>query len=138
MKHRKLLFTALMVGALLLAVALAGCSRASRQEQSDQAPDVAVTLTVAPSLAQVGAAQALVELTDASGQPIANAKVSLKGDMSHPGMRPVLAEATATAPGRYEAEFNWSMAGDWYVLVTAELPDGRTALRRFDLTVQAP
>lgn len=138
MKHRAVLLVASMIGALLLASALTGCSRASRQAQPDQAPEVTVTLTVAPSPAQVGAAQALVELIDASGQPIADAKVSLKGDMSHPGMRPVLAEATATAPGRYEAKFDWSMAGDWYVLVTAELPDGRIALRRFDMTVQAP
>jgi hypothetical protein len=30
------------------------------------------------------------------------------------------------------------MSGDWFVTVTASLPDGRTLVRRFDLTVRRP
>ena len=40
--------------------------------------------------------------------------------MTHPGMPPVLAEATAVGEGRYEARFTFTMAGDWVVLAQAE------------------
>ncbi len=55
--------------------------------------------------------------------------------MTHAGMQPVLADAGSGADGVYPADFEWTMSGDWVVTVTAALPDGRTALRRFDLTV---
>ena len=138
MKHRATSLLAVMAGTLLLVSAFAGCSRASRQEQADQAPDIALALTVMPSPLKVGAAQALVELSAADGQPIRGAAVHLKGDMSHPGMRPVLAEAAAGDNGVYQADFQWTMAGDWVVTVTVELPDGRTAVRHFNLSVAAP
>jgi hypothetical protein len=77
-------------------------------------------------------------LTDVSGAPVQGASVSLQGDMSHAGMQPVLAEAGAAANGVYEAQWMWTMAGDWFVTVTAALPDGRTLVRRFDLTVAGP
>jgi nitrogen fixation protein FixH len=138
MKHSTLPRAAVLLGALFLTIALAGCSRASRQEQADQAPNIAVALTIAPSPARVGAAQALIKLTDAAGQPVIGATVQLKGDMSHPGMRPVLVEARPGGSGIYEAAFEWTMAGAWIVTVTATLPDGRTAVRRFDFSVTAP
>lgn len=128
----------LAISLVLVLLVLAGCQRASRQGAADGAPDVAMTLAVAPDPAIVGPATAIIELTDAAGQPIEGARLSLKGDMSHPGMQPVLAEAVAEAGGGYRAELQWTMAGDWFVVVTASLPDGRTAVRRFDLTVQSP
>jgi hypothetical protein len=53
-------------------------------------------------------------------------------------MQPALASASAAAAGVYEAQWMWTMAGDWFVTVTATLPDGRTLVRRFDLTVAGP
>ena len=55
--------------------------------------------------------------------------------MSHAGMQPVLAEASGGADGVYQAQWVWTMSGDWFVTVTAVLPDGRTLVRRFDLAV---
>ena len=77
-----------------------------------------------------------VRLSDASGAPVEGASVSLKGDMSHAGMTPVLADAAETAGGVYQAQWVWTMSGDWFVTVTVALPDGRTLVRRFDLTVR--
>jgi hypothetical protein len=53
--------------------------------------------------------------------------------MNHAGMVPSLANATEVAPGRYGASLDLTMAGDWFVLVRADLPDGRTLEHRTDL-----
>jgi len=58
--------------------------------------------------------------------------------MSHAGMQPMLADAAETAAGVYKAAWVWTMSGDWFVTATAKLPDGRTLMRRFDLTVRRP
>ncbi|HSN76572.1 MAG TPA: FixH family protein [Anaerolineae bacterium] len=124
--------------ALLLLAALTGCQRASRQADLDQAPEIVAVLTTDPDPAQVGPATLVVQLSDASGAPVEGASVSLQGDMSHAGMQPVLAEVSGGAGGVYRAQWVWSMAGDWFVTVTAMLPDGRTLVRRFDLAVSRP
>ena len=53
--------------------------------------------------------------------------------MNHAGMVPVFADARETAPGRYEATLNFTMAGDWFILVQARLPDGRTVEQAIDV-----
>jgi hypothetical protein len=123
---------------LVALLGLAGCQRTSRQQPADQAPDVRITLAVEPAPPAIGAARVVVQLADASGKPIDGAAVNVRGDMSHAGMLPVLATAAEEADGVYAADFEWTMAGDWIVAVTAVLPDGRTATRRFDLAVQKP
>jgi hypothetical protein len=128
----------LLIVLIVLLAALTGCQRASQQAASDQAPEIAAALAIDPDPAVVGPTNMRVTLTDASGAPVQGASVSLKGDMSHAGMQPVLAEAGAAANGVYEAQWMWTMAGDWFVTVTAALPDGRTLVRRFDLTVAGP
>ena len=127
----------LLLSLIITSSVLAGCQRASKQGQTDQAPDVSIALSVEPSPPAVGKAQVVVELADATGKPIEGATVDVRGDMSHAGMQPVMAAATG-AGGSYSADFEWTMAGDWVVTVTAALPDGRTATRQFDLTVQKP
>jgi hypothetical protein len=119
-------------------VSLTGCQRASRQEAVDQAPEITVALLSDPDPALVGPATLAVQLSDANGASVQGATVSFKGDMSHAGMQPVLADAAETAGGVYEAQWVWTMSGDWIVTVTAALPDGRTLMRRFDLTVSRP
>lgn len=128
-----------MLGLALAVALLAACQRGAAQpEAADQAPDVAVAFAVSPDPPAVGWSTVVVTLTDAQGRPIEGARVALRGDMNHPGMQPVLAEAAGAADGQYTAQFGWTMAGDWFVVVTAELPDGRRAVRRFDLRVRTP
>jgi hypothetical protein len=125
----------LLIVLIVFLAATAGCQRASQQAATDQAPEIAAALAIDPDPAVVGPANLQVTLTNAGGAPVAGAAVSLKGDMSHAGMKPVLAEASGGANGVYQAQWMWTMAGDWFVTVTATLPDGRTLVRRFDLTV---
>lgn len=128
--------TVILMVLVTLVLSAAGCQRASQQQGGDEAPDVAIALTLAPDPAVVGRAQLTVTLADQANQAIDGATVRLKGDMSHAGMQPVLADAGGDGGGVYTADLTWTMAGDWFVTVTADLPDGRTAVRRFDLTVQ--
>ena len=83
----------------------------------------------------VGETILTVNLLNANGVAINDATVSIKGDMNHAGMVPVLREATGGTGGDYMIPFEWTMAGDWIVTVTAELADGSTASRDFDFSV---
>jgi hypothetical protein len=113
---------------LTLALLLAGCARGGRD-----LPDVQVDLAVEPSPPRIGAATILVTLRDASGQPISEATMELEGNMNHAGMVPVLASAQEVAAGQYQADLEFTMAGDWFILVRADLPDGRSMEHRVDL-----
>jgi hypothetical protein len=95
--------------------------------------DVAVDLAVTPHPPCVGPATIVTNLQDPGGEPVAGAQVSLEGDMNHAGMVPVLGEATEVAPGRYETPLTFSMGGDWFILVHATLPDGRTLEHKVDV-----
>lgn len=121
---------------LLTAAASSACQRQS--QATDGAPEIAAALAFDPNPATVGPVDLVLHLQDADGQPVTGAQVQLKGDMSHAGMQPVLAAASDHGNGDYRAAWVWSMAGDWFVTVTAALPDGRTLIRRFDLRVANP
>ncbi|HYO16843.1 MAG TPA: FixH family protein [Thermoanaerobaculia bacterium] len=110
-------------------LAAGGC-----QPPADSAPEVALGWTVAPAPPVTGPATFSLTLTDtAAGQPVAGAAVRLEGNMSHAGMKPVFGTAREMAPGRYEAPLDFTMAGDWFVLVEARLRDGRTLQRQVDV-----
>jgi hypothetical protein len=113
---------------LLVILALAGC-----RGEGEDLEDVVVKLVVAPDPPHVGPTTVTVTLSDADGSPIAGAAVKLEGNMNHAGMVPVLAEATEVSPGRYEASLEFTMGGDWFILVQATLPDGRTLEHQVDV-----
>jgi hypothetical protein len=90
-------------------------------------------MSIEPDPPQVGPATVTVNLHDAQARPIEKARVELEGNMSHAGMVPVFGQATEVAPGRYEATLEFTMGGDWFILVRADLPDGRSLERRIDV-----
>lgn len=115
---------------------LAACSR-----RGAAGPTGAVQVDlveVRPEPAQVGQATLVLRLTDAAGAPVEGAKVEVKGDMTHPGMVPVLGEARDLGGGLYEVPFEWTMAGDWVLTVSGTLPDGQIFETRFQISVRAP
>ena len=107
---------------------LAGCARGGRD-----LPDVALDLAVEPWPPRIGLATVTLTLADAEGQPIRGAQVELEGNMHHAGMVPVLAQASEVSPGRYQAALEFTMGGDWFILVRADLPDGRSLERSVDV-----
>jgi hypothetical protein len=113
---------------LLLLLLLAGCGRGGTD-----LPDVGVELAIEPDPPRIGPAVVTVALRDGDGLPIRGAVVQLEGNMSHAGMVPVLAEAAEVTGGRYRADLEFTMGGDWFILVRADLPDGRSMERKVDV-----
>ena len=112
---------------LTIVLAVAGC--APEPEQAN----VSMAWELAPDPPRVGPATLALALSDSTGRPLEGARVEVEGNMAHPGMQPVLASAEETTPGRYVADLTWTMPGDWFVLVTATLPDARSAQWQIDV-----
>jgi len=74
-----------------------------------------------------------LDVRDAGGKPVEGATLKLEGNMAHAGMKPVFADAKEVKPGRYEADLEWTMAGDWFVLVTGKLADGKAVNKKLDV-----
>jgi hypothetical protein len=107
-----------MLGALLLII---GCRR-----PAIVTPAVDVTWALSPAVPIVGPATLTITLRRPSGEALAGAAVRLEGHMTHPGMAPVVADATERTPGVYDLPFEFTMQGDWVLLVSAAAPrDGR-------------
>ncbi|MET0622316.1 MAG: FixH family protein [Pyrinomonadaceae bacterium] len=117
-------------GALALSAGLflAGCQR-----RVETRGDITVEHEIEPRPPRVGPARVTLRVADASGRPLGGARVRLEANMSHAGMRPVFADASELEPGRYQTELEFTMAGDWVVLVRLDLPDGRKIERQFDV-----
>jgi hypothetical protein len=124
----------LPLGFALLFLLVSGCARASRQAGS---ADVHMSLTAVPFPARVGESRLVIQIADENDRPVDKAHLQIKGDMTHSGMVPVLAEIDGGTGGLYEIPFEWTMAGDWVVTVDLRLPDGATAQQRFEMSVHS-
>jgi hypothetical protein len=123
-------------GACLTLLALAcfaaaesvGCSSSTRS-----APSVKVEHEIRPQPPRVGPATITLRLTDGATNSITVTRVALEADMSHPGMSPAFGNAKEIAPGRYQGQIAFTMAGDWVILLHITLADGQTLERQFDV-----
>lgn len=129
----------LVRGAVVLLVSLAGallvagCPPAGDGDGGG-AGDLVVELSTRPDPPAVGPTTVTLDLSRSdTAEPVEGAAVEVQGDMTHPGMVPVFATAREVAPGRYEAELDLTMAGDWVLMVEAVTPDGRSVERQLVL-----
>jgi YtkA-like len=111
----------------------AGRSRAAAGGGSD----LQFTWALEPRAASVGPAKLTVRLLDARGA-VTGATVRLEAHMAHPGMAPVIADATERGGGVYDISFHFTMPGDWVLLVSAALPGGQRVERRVDVAGVRP
>jgi YtkA-like len=98
-------------------------------ETGETPPDIVFEYKIAPEPPRTGLATITLKLADSAGKPINGARISLEGNMSHAGMRPVFSDARELEAGRYEAPLEFTMSGDWIILVHLTLPDGRKLQR---------
>ena len=110
-------------------MAATGCRRVS-----DTVKDISVQEKISPRPVRVGDATIAIQLADASARPVTHARISVEGDMSHPGMSPVFGNAIETSPGVYTAHLDFNMGGDWVVLSHIVLEDGRKIERQIDVS----
>jgi YtkA-like len=100
---------------------LNGCAKSSGVSN-----DVDLTYESNPSPPRIGLNTFTITLTGGNGERLAGARVTLEGDMSHAGMKPVFGEANEVGPGRYQGTLDLRMRGDWTVLFHITLPSGQT------------
>jgi len=107
---------------------ITGCSR-----PAESPPVVEIEHAISPQPTRVGPATVTLKLADAAGKAITGAHIAIEADMSHPGMSPLFAEAQETGPGRYQAQLEFQMAGDWVILLHITLPGGKKLERQIDV-----
>jgi hypothetical protein len=117
---------------VLLAVLLTGCRQPTATPNPES--DIQITVTVSPDPPQTGEATLTVHVTR-NGAPVLDGKLNIRGDMNHAGMVPVLREDIPLENGVAAVPFEWTMGGGWFVEVSVTLPDGETAVQRFDFSV---
>jgi len=123
--------TAVFLSLFLVLLSASACGG----RQNHPTNDTGVTVTAEPAATAVGETTLVVTLTDASGQPVSDATVQVRGDMTHAGMTPVLRTGLPTEPGVYSVPFEWTMAGDWIVTVDFTLADGRSGTETFNFSI---
>jgi hypothetical protein len=97
---------------------------------------VHLDIAVAPTPPVAGPARIVFALHTAEGAPIEGAELQVEGTMSHAGMLPVLERAEDVGEGNYLVpSFEFTMGGDWILIIRIELPDGREVMRREELRV---
>jgi hypothetical protein len=86
---------------------------------------VIINSEVSPQPVHVGPVTITLKISDFSTKPVTGAHIQLEGDMSHPGMAPVMGQTKEIEAGRYQGVLQLNMAGDWVVLAHVILADGR-------------
>jgi hypothetical protein len=110
----------------MAAVPWSGC----RPAQTPQGIAARATVAFDPEPATVGVTGLTVTLTDDSGNPIRVNRLEVEGNMNHAGMRPAFAQLNEVEPGRYAGSIEFSMAGDWFLLLSGEVPgEGRLEVK---------
>jgi hypothetical protein len=115
----------LVVFAFLVFVMFVGCSKSSGRSAS-----ISMDLDISPQPTRVGPATVTLRVTDVARKPVKGARITIEGDMSHPGMSPVFGQAEELEAGRYQGQIGFAMAGDWILLFHITLSDGRTLDRQ--------
>ena len=124
---RQTLTIVAVAGSAVLLVA--GC----RGSGASTSPVISIEPEVLPQPVRVGPATIILNVADASRKPLTGARINLEGIMSHPGMAPSFGKASETAPGRYQAPLEFTMAGDWIIVVHLTLGDGRQVEKQFEV-----
>lgn len=129
--------TLALVALVLASALLAGC-RGDPRASDDDVP-VRVHVATAPTPPIVGPVRTVLTLTDDDGEPVDDARVRIEGTMTHAGMTPVHDSAVHQGSGRYVvSDFEFTMSGDWILIIRITLPDGREAVREHPLRVVGP
>jgi hypothetical protein len=108
-----------LIAVLLIAGLAIGCARDARR------PDIDATWSVSSTPSATTESVARLTLVDAQRRPVTGAHLQLEAQMSHPGMPPLVAPFVEQGDGTYEAAVRFSMAGDWVLVASGQLSDGR-------------
>ena len=74
-----------------------------------------------------------IVLSDSNGNALPLSEFAVEGDMNHAGMSPVFAQLHETAPGEYSGEIQFTMGGDWFLLLSGQLPGNTHIVKKVDV-----
>jgi hypothetical protein len=119
---------------MLSACVLPGCRPQS------PTPDIHAHASVQfdPDPPAVGQTRLTVDLTDDAGQPVRVGQLQVEGNMNHAGMRPVFTRLEETDPGRYTGSIEFTMGGDWFLILSAEVADKGSLQVKVDVPAVKP
>ena len=124
-----------MVTVLVVAFVLAthfGCTSATTTSESVQ-PKLSIVAKVDTEEPTVGEARVVAEVKRADGTPVSNAQVTVEGNMNHAGMKPSFGDLSEESPGVYAGNIDFTMGGDWYIVVSVETSEGESVEHQFDV-----
>ncbi|MCB9897325.1 MAG: FixH family protein [Planctomycetes bacterium] len=116
------------VAVIALAALLSACSGGGTGDGG-----VAATFRFDPQPPSVGKAHFELRLVSPQGEAVAGATVAVEANMNHAGMQPTFADLSEDVPGRYVGDVEFTMGGDWFLLMNATLADGRKIERKLDV-----
>lgn len=103
------------------------------KKTSSETPQPNIEVKFTPSPPMTGKAEIALSVSDSSGHPLAVANIQVEGNMNHAGMRPSFATIRELAPGSYAGTMEFTMGGDWFLLITGELPGSHHLEKRIDV-----
>lgn len=131
MKEKKMRFHILLLALLLT---LVGC----RQTTEPTAENISIEIALDTENPSIGDATLLVTVNTDEGNPVNDATVNARGDMTHAGMMPVIPDAVSEAEeGVYSIPFEFTMGGDWLITVDVTLANGDTASAEYEVDAVA-
>jgi hypothetical protein len=126
-RHSFIFATALSIFA---AFALVGCRPKSPEPRGTL--QASVQFEPNPPVAH-HAVNVKVSLSGTDGKPLRLGHLEVEGDMNHAGMSPVFAHFDETAPGQYSGQIEFTMGGDWFLLLTGQLPGNTHIVKKIDV-----
>jgi ABC-type transport system substrate-binding protein len=126
----------LAIGALLVGACAAPAPTATPAPATSSSPQITLTTNPDPA-ASTGETELIIDVKDASGQPLSGAVVLVTVDMSGHGMSDAMqGESTDQGNGRYATKVPFNMAGDWKVTVEVRRAGELLIRQDFVLPVQ--
>jgi hypothetical protein len=119
----------LSISLLILSVCCLACAchRPARAEA------LAFDWSLTPDPPATGDTTLTLRIRDRAGRLVQGAALRIEAVMSHPGMAPVISPLTERRDGVYEARMQFTMSGDWILLVAGTLSNGTAVQYRIDV-----
>lgn len=130
MWHMRLTKQILPLIIILLVTLLSACGGRNSSQTNSSNYDISIEA----ESTNLGQTNLMVTVRNENGEPINDAIVNIKGDMTHAGMQPVLGDTSSADNGVYTIPYEWTMAGDWFVTIDVTFADGSTATERVDFS----
>jgi hypothetical protein len=122
-------FNYVLVLVIAFALGAVGCRTPPHAADSS----LTIDYEIAPHPPRVGPATVTLKILDAAGDPLPGASVHLEGNMTHAGMAPTFAEAHETTKGKYRATLDFSMSGDWIIVVNVVTKGGKKIEKQLEV-----